>query len=141
MEEATDELGVRAPDPSGSSVEFDTGVYRLEAVKKAAYRFGDRFHVKIEVSDARNVLVRLAPKTPMVDLACQVNEFCNEVLDQELREVVATETEAVRNLLLAQAFSATSLFDELGDEGDYRNDPKHIADIPRASGPIPDQES
>ena len=38
-------------------------------------------------------------------------EFRNELLDQDLRETIAEETERVRNLLLAQAFSGLSLTD------------------------------
>ena len=64
----------------------------------------------------------LKPKMASDTIELLTGEFCNEVLDQELREAVAQETEAVRNLLLAQAFSATSLLDEMGDTGDYRAD-------------------
>jgi len=38
-----------------------------------------------------------------------VRDFCNEVLDQELRERVVREMTGIRNLLLAQAFSKTAL--------------------------------
>jgi hypothetical protein len=46
-------------------------------------------------------------------------EFCNEVLDQELRETIAEETAGIRNLLLAQAFSKTSLIDPELETADY----------------------
>ncbi len=60
------------------------------------------------------------------DLEFLAGEFRNEVLEQELREVVAEETRPVRDMLMAQAFSAFSLLDQEGDEGDYRKDPKGI---------------
>jgi His-Xaa-Ser system protein HxsD len=126
MKQQNGEVGTTAAMSPGTSVEFDTTVYRLNAVKKAAYRFGDRFHAKIEMVGPSRVRVELIPKTGTVDLPAQVREFCNEVLDQELRETVAKETETVRNLLLAQAFSATSLIDAVGDEGSYKDDPKNI---------------
>jgi len=53
-------------------------------------------------------------------------EFQNEVLDQELREAVAEETKGIQNLLLAQAFSATSLLDPLGECADEGVDPLNI---------------
>jgi His-Xaa-Ser system protein HxsD len=38
-------------------------------------------------------------------------EFCNELLDQTLREIVARESEPVRNLVLAHALSRTPFAD------------------------------
>ena len=38
-----------------------------------------------------------------------VDQFKKEILDQDLRESIKRETEPVRNLVLAQAFSKTNL--------------------------------
>jgi His-Xaa-Ser system protein HxsD len=103
--------------------EFDAAVYRLTAIKKAAYRFGDRCHVEIETAPGGRIRVTLRAKQSPDDPQCLLGEFRNEVLDQDLREIVAEETEAVRNLLLAQAFSPTSLLDPQGETGDYNEDP------------------
>jgi hypothetical protein len=55
-------------------------------------------------------------------------EFCNEVLDQELREIIAEETVGIRDLLLAQAFSKTSLIDPELETCDY--DSTHNSETP-----------
>jgi His-Xaa-Ser system protein HxsD len=117
---------VSAVPHEGLVVEFDPKVYRLSAVKKASYKFGDRFHILIG-SSTNSIHVTLRAKDEIADPAQLVGEFCNEVLDQDLREQVAQETEAIRNLLMAQAFSATSLVDEAGDDGDFRDDPLGIS--------------
>src|SRR5579862_6273414 len=93
------------------TLEFDPKIYSLTAVKKAAYKFGDRCHVQIEKVGERQTRVTLRPKRTMENLHFLAGEFRNEVLDQDLRETVAQETEGIRNLLLAQAFSETSLLD------------------------------
>jgi His-Xaa-Ser system protein HxsD len=111
---------------SEMSLEFDPAIYHLSAIKKAAYKFGDRFHIQLLTIEGGWVRVGLKPKVAMESPEFLAGEFCNEVLDQELREVVAEETQPVRDLLLAQAFSATSLIDALGDDGDYHADPKQI---------------
>lgn len=111
-------------DPT--SMEFDSAVYRLEAIKKAAYRFGGRCVAQIEVVRPGCVRVTLEPKNPGDDVGMLVGEFRNEVLDQELREVVAKETEAIRNLIVVQAFSKTSLLDADGETGDIEKDPLGI---------------
>lgn len=99
-------------------VSFHTSVYRLNAIKKSAYKFGGLFHVLIEQRD-RIIEVRLKPKESCKFPDALVGEFCNEVLDQELRETVADETVGIRNLLLAQAFSKTSLIDSELETGGY----------------------
>jgi His-Xaa-Ser system protein HxsD len=126
MDSLPESIRIGASSPCGVQLEFDLAVYRLSAIKKAAYRFGDRFHVQLAGGQHDRVQVVLIPKTDADDAEFWAGEFCNEVLDQDLREVVAEETSAIRNLLLAQAFSATSLLDELGDRGDYLTDPMAI---------------
>ncbi|MDR3635414.1 MAG: His-Xaa-Ser system protein HxsD [Isosphaeraceae bacterium] len=104
----------------------DPHVFRLSAVKKAAYRFGDRCFVHIEVVSEESIQVRLTAKSEKVPLHTLEGEFRNELLDQDLRESIADETERVRNLLLAQAFSALSLTDAVAETADYRDDPLGI---------------
>lgn len=101
------------PEQKETSIELDTAVYRLNAIKKAAYRFGDRCQIEIATAGEGRVRVTLRshPLRPAA-LELLAGELRNEVLDQELREVVAQETEAVRNLILAQAFSKTSILDD-----------------------------
>jgi len=108
------------------TIAVDPLVYRLSAVKKAAYRFGDRCYVHIELPPAGGVRVRLTAKSEETLPRTLEEEFRNELLDQDLRESIAEETERVRNLLLAQAFSGLSLTDTAGDTADYRDDPLGI---------------
>jgi hypothetical protein len=49
-----------------------------------------------------------------------------EVLDQELREVVAEETAGIREVILAQAFLGLALTDEHGEHADFRDDSLQI---------------
>jgi len=109
------------------SLDLNTTVYRLTAIKKAAYKFGDRCHVGMEPLDDTRVRVTLRAKRSLDNLEFLRGEFQNEVLDQDLRETVAAETEGVRNLILAQAFSRTSLVDPVGETADFHTDPLGIA--------------
>lgn len=107
--------------------EFDPAIYRLTAIKKAVYRFGDRCFPQLEVQPNGRVVVILAQKTGKSLPTTLQEDFCCEVLDQELREVVAEETGRVRDLILAQAFSGVSLTDSVAESADYRDDPLGIA--------------
>jgi His-Xaa-Ser system protein HxsD len=127
MPEASQGLRIATRTPQGVAVVFDTRIYRLDAIKKAAYNFGARCRALIEEADDHNVRVTLLLKDGSADSEVLAGDFCNECLDQELREVVGRETEAVRNLLLAHAFSKTSLINQEGETADYRSDPLQIA--------------
>jgi len=89
-------------------VKFNSDVYGLNAIKKSAYKFRRRLSVLVERRDHINE-VRLIPYAYRDSLYALVREFCNEVLDQELRERVAREMVGIRNLLLAQASPKAAL--------------------------------
>jgi His-Xaa-Ser system protein HxsD len=112
--------------PEGVLLLFDTKIYRISAIKKAAHKFGNQFHCLISTRDDASIEVVLKPKAPLDNLEYLAGEFCNEALDQDLREVIAEQTDAVRNLLLAHAFSRTSLVNAELDTVDYHADPLGI---------------
>ncbi len=87
---------------------FSSAVYGLNAIRKAACVFDGRFYVLVERRDQMTE-VRLIPKKRFKALGDFVIQFCNEVLDQELRERVTAEMSGVRSLLLEAAFSKISL--------------------------------
>ncbi|HWH59565.1 MAG TPA: His-Xaa-Ser system protein HxsD [Terriglobales bacterium] len=89
-------------------IAFSAGVYDIDAIKLAAYRFADRVSVQIDLigEDVSCVLTALTSKTDLETIGAH---FRNEVIDQDLRKRVAKETESVRNLILSLAFSKTGL--------------------------------
>lgn len=87
--------------------EVDLGVYSLSALLRVAYRFTDRCYLHLQKKSETIVAVRFRSKTAEMPLDGIAGEFCNELLDQSLREIVAQESEPVRNLVLAHALSRT----------------------------------
>jgi len=93
-----------------TEVTFDEAVFNLDAVKTACYKFLDKFSPSIEVRDG--VIVCQLQFDSRFSEASIVEEIANlkkEVLDQDLRQKLKIETEPVRNLFLAHAFSKTGL--------------------------------
>ena len=86
---------------------LDVRVYRLAAIKKAAYRLADRFTTAIGSPTADTVPLTLRFKASATDASASesVRLFFEELMDQELRESIAEETAPLRNLILAHAFS------------------------------------
>ena len=91
-------------------VTFDLAVFSLDAVKTACYKFLDRFTSDIELSGGK-VICHLAIDDKLSDAAVSANldDLKKEVLDQDLRLKLKAETEPLRNLILAHAFSKTGL--------------------------------
>lgn len=97
------------------SITFDGSLYRLESIKKACYKFLDRCSVVL-ASEGSNMMtanfMMISGVKDKASIELLVQEICNEVLDQDLRETIAEETEPLRNLILAHAFSQTSLVNQ-----------------------------
>lgn len=93
-------------------VSFDTEVYALPTIQKAALKFTNLFSFQFEMTDGKvNVRIHsLSDAFTAVDSTIE-RALHNEVLDQHLRAIVARETETERNLILAYAFSNTKLID------------------------------
>lgn len=95
------------------SVTFSAEVFPLDAIKRAAYRFCDRAAVDIVLME-EGFHCTLRFRSPLSSDAAErlADDFRVEVLDQDLRTTVARETEAIRNAVLAYAFSKTGLQEE-----------------------------
>lgn len=92
------------------SVNFDSRVFSLIAVKKAAYKYIDSFSADITLTnDEVRCSLKLTSPRSDESFVRLVDDFKKEVLDQDLREQLKVETEPVRNLILAHAFSKTGI--------------------------------
>jgi His-Xaa-Ser system protein HxsD len=94
-------------------VTLDSKVFSLIAVKKAAYKFLRNFSVDISLqSDLIHCELSLSSCISDEERDLLVEDFRKEILDQDLRERLKSETEAVRNVILAYAFSKTGLISD-----------------------------
>lgn len=98
----------------GYSLSLNTAIYSVEAIKKTAYKFADRASIIISpCSDSTlSVVFNFVGQNSKNDSKQVISDFCNELIDQDLREIVKRETGALRNVLIAHAFSRTSLTEE-----------------------------
>lgn len=98
------------PSTGTVSLTFDSKVYSLNAVKTAAHRFLRFLTTDISIVDGQILCSLTFPSGVTEQQSLQlVTDFKKEVLDQDLRERLKVETEAVRNVILAHAFSKTGL--------------------------------
>ena len=87
-------------------VAFSAAVFSLEVVKKAAYRLSGRAAIDIQLREGTIICLISSSGGAPEELA---NELRVEVLDQDLRKLVAEETAPTRNAILAYALSKTGL--------------------------------
>ena len=83
---------------------LDTKVYPLEVTIKAAYLFLDRCYVFMFHDEAGTLRVHLKPKPDWSgNLSDIVGEFLNELLNQSVRRQIASESQNLRELIMARA--------------------------------------
>lgn len=112
---------------ASTALELDLGIYSLEAVLRACYKFTDRAYLFLARSDRQDHLrVFMQAKEAEPTVRDLMGEFGNELLDQRLRRAIAEEVGTVRELIVAQAFAEGNLLDEDRDDGDYEADPRGI---------------
>lgn len=87
-------------------VVLDATAHPVDAVQRAAYRFSDAFTVEVS-GDGDTLSCRLFARDQWSPE--WAHDFRAEVIDQVLRTRIRAETEQVRNLVLAVAFSRTGL--------------------------------
>ncbi len=100
-------------------VTFDTNIFTVETVKKAAYRCLDRVTVDFHIDGSiLTCLLSFPEGLSETERDLAIRDLKNEVLDQDLRERIKAETAAIRNLILAHAFSKTGLIVDEQVSGD-----------------------
>lgn len=91
-------------------ISFCLSVYTETAIKKAALKFADLCSVHLSKNENVVTATLSFSSEKSSETRDQVrNALINEVLDQELREKISSDTEPLRNLILAHAFSRTGL--------------------------------
>lgn len=91
-------------------IRFDDRIISLTAVKKASYKYINSFAVDFSLNN-NEILCALTFTAPTTeeDFSRLAEDFKKEALDQDLREQIKKETEPIRNLIFALAFSKTGI--------------------------------
>jgi|CXWL01.1.fsa_nt_gi His-Xaa-Ser system protein HxsD len=94
--------------PAQTVLEFPKAMFGFEALKRSAYALMARATVAFEECPDTLRCV-LTPATATEDPALLERDFRREVIDQELRLSIESQTETFRNAILGLAFSKTGL--------------------------------
>lgn len=101
----------------------DISLYSKESIFKCLYWYGDKYHTNVSFADSNTYRVSVKPIST-IQLSQQEKENLllkleRDLVDFNLRDIVTKETQNVRDLLIAKAFS-NGEFDEMppGDVSD-----------------------
>jgi His-Xaa-Ser system protein HxsD len=88
-------------------IRFAKEFYEKEAILNAAYKMTDKYSVKINPIDDNAVAVTLEPKNQISvdEMKSSVFNFCNEILDQQIRLNLEKRYGKIRELIIEHAFS------------------------------------
>ena len=94
----------------------DTSLFSKDSILKCLYWYGDKFHANFSFADSNTYRVSIKPVSNN-QLSQQEQENLllkleRDLVDFNLRDIVTKETQNVRDLLIAKAFSSGE-FDEL----------------------------
>ena len=97
-------------------IKLDQSLYEKEAVMAAAYKMTDFCHIIVKPLENKQLGIFFEPKNSQDEneLKLIAKNYCNEVLDQQVRLDVEKQNGNIRDLLVKQAFSPIeNLKDEL----------------------------
>ena len=116
---SADGFGFDVDSETSATIQLNPRVYSKEAILRACYWFTDVAYIRIPESPENQLVVRVEMKQTVPTLANPkpspirefVGEFCNSLLDFELRRQIESETAPVRQLILAKAFSESGVLE------------------------------
>lgn len=94
-------------------IKFNSQIYKLQAIKNAAYDFSGKATVQIDVGSNR-IFVEITPK-PGFESGIKelISEFINIVLDHQIRIDTYKDYKIIRQMIIAQAFAPCDNLEEL----------------------------
>lgn len=100
---------LRRTDEGDLSIEVSTQIYETEAIIAASYKFTDRAYIFVDPISQTTTRVLLKTKgADNITLESIALEFCNELIDQQIRLDMEKQYHNIRDEIVRKAFSPIS---------------------------------
>jgi His-Xaa-Ser system protein HxsD len=139
-----DGLGSDIDSEFSATIRLDPRIYSKEAILRACYWHTNVAYIHIPESHDETLAIRieLKQKGPSLEnpkplvIGEFLPQFCNSLLDFELRRQVDAETASIRQLILAKAFSESGVLEDepIGTMADPVEDANHSSLVQIVSG-------
>ena len=87
----------------------DAVIFSKDAIFKCLYWYGDKFHTTVALENNTHYRITISPQTSlnikMEELELYLHKLERDLIDFNLRDIVTKETQNIRDLLIAKAFS------------------------------------
>ena len=101
-------------------ISLSLDVYGLQAILRSCYRLTDRCFVYLAPPKEELIEITLLAKNADSTQTDHLTwDFLNDLIDQRLRIDIDTETRAIREMIVAQAFADIDLIDDRGRPIDH----------------------
>lgn len=99
-------IPLKVIDGNKMQLDLDLQVYSIETIDVAAYKFTDNFYIfkSVEPDDKKIIHLLFEAKGENVIKESTVKQFCNELLDQQVRFHVNKQFGHIRDLIVEEAF-------------------------------------
>ena len=94
-------------DNGSFQVIVDMAIYAKDSLVAACYKFTDRFYIHQQTS-GNNVIATFEAKTGYEISDVIVKQFCNELIDQQVRFNTNQQFGHIRDLIVEEAFKPVS---------------------------------
>jgi His-Xaa-Ser system protein HxsD len=112
----------------------DTSLFTKEIILKCLYWFGDKFHVQISDDEGKVYIIKIKPLAGAnireEELENYLQKLERDLIDFQLRDIVNKESQHIRELLIAKAFS----------NGEYDEEPPGEVSDPVGFDPFLNQQ-
>lgn len=85
-------------------LKVDKAVYDREAVVATAYKLTDTCFIHVDSAHPGHYAVYFSAKQLGIDLISQVDSFCNELIDQQLRQDLGKSNKSIKEMIVKKAF-------------------------------------
>ncbi len=104
MKQKNSSFIIEDKDDNVTIITIPHGIYSKEAVLKTCYKYSDVAFVKVQ-SLKKTFLIEVKPKDNNKHARMMSDQLCNDLIDFELRVIIASQTKEIRSALVAKAFS------------------------------------
>lgn len=94
----------------GLLVAVDLRIYSIEAVTETSYKYTDKFYVHQQTVDDYTMNVVLEAKNDSFPVTHEVaKQFCNDLIDQQVRVITNKQFGHIRDLIVEEAFKPVNI--------------------------------
>lgn len=92
-------------EDGSTEVVVDPVFFGSEAVLNTAYLFTGECYIRLLATSEQGIVIAFTPKRPDVTIGVLVQQYLNELIDQQLRVQIRHDTSEIQRVIVIEAFA------------------------------------